>query len=495
MEYPILGENRKKRLTIRLPMLICFAMFAAWQMGVIYFSGTALSIGGRTPLPVSINNITLIIVAGYAATITYLLLLPRFVVLAERITASAALLSALVLYLPLPPAVLAGAFYFQCFCCVFMIGFEMSLIINLFAEETAVLHLGVAYAVSSFIIAILQNDLIPVPFSGFRIFMVTALVMMLIFFFRLPANIWPESVKKTDGLVCPKQLFAGVFILIFFGSAMTVFGTAVAEKVPHGVSVVFLSSVVYELTVYFLWKKFHVHFFRSISVLVVLAALAFATAIAALYVPALSLLACVFMGSGFSILAFTPLFSLLLAKRYPSKIIAPLGTFIAFLPVAMQTMMLEMFRDRIQMVYIIYLVIAVITVVLYLKMEPVLTYSFGGRPRVPLLPKVDVPDNTVSGQVPPPPPEESEAIERIASAKTDNLRTRAVDHLSGQEIRLAELIMQGYGNAEMAEILHITGNTVKGYRKTLYSKLQIHSRRELFELAESAPPIPVGKGG
>ncbi|MDR2884133.1 MAG: helix-turn-helix transcriptional regulator [Deferribacteraceae bacterium] len=67
-----------------------------------------------------------------------------------------------------------------------------------------------------------------------------------------------------------------------------------------------------------------------------------------------------------------------------------------------------------------------------------------------------------------------------------NLAVHAFDKLSGQELRLAELIMQGYTQKEIVEILKISDNTVRGYRKSLYSKLQIHSRKELFELAEMA---------
>jgi DNA-binding CsgD family transcriptional regulator len=70
---------------------------------------------------------------------------------------------------------------------------------------------------------------------------------------------------------------------------------------------------------------------------------------------------------------------------------------------------------------------------------------------------------------------------------TDHLKQiKTFDKLAGQEIRLAELIVQGYNNSEIMKILDITGNTVKGYRKSLYSKLQIHSRRELFELLEKS---------
>ena len=55
---------------------------------------------------------------------------------------------------------------------------------------------------------------------------------------------------------------------------------------------------------------------------------------------------------------------------------------------------------------------------------------------------------------------------------------------AGQETRIAELILMGYTNTEMASALNLTVDTVKVYRNNLYSKLQIHSKRELFELAQ-----------
>ncbi|MDR2869939.1 MAG: helix-turn-helix transcriptional regulator, partial [Deferribacteraceae bacterium] len=70
------------------------------------------------------------------------------------------------------------------------------------------------------------------------------------------------------------------------------------------------------------------------------------------------------------------------------------------------------------------------------------------------------------------------------SNKASGLEAHAFDKLARSEIRIAELIMQGYTNPEMASIMNTTVNTVKSYRKSLYSKLQIHSRQELFGLAE-----------
>jgi hypothetical protein len=58
-------ENEAKRLDLPLPLLMCFAMFTAWQMGMVYFSGQTMSVDGRTPLPVELGSMTALIAAGY----------------------------------------------------------------------------------------------------------------------------------------------------------------------------------------------------------------------------------------------------------------------------------------------------------------------------------------------------------------------------------------------------------------------------------------------
>jgi DNA-binding CsgD family transcriptional regulator len=73
-KHPLLAENEGRRLNLRLPWLVCFAMFAAWQMGMVYFSGQTMSVDGRTPLPVRVDDVTLIIAVGMV--ILYLLLQP-----------------------------------------------------------------------------------------------------------------------------------------------------------------------------------------------------------------------------------------------------------------------------------------------------------------------------------------------------------------------------------------------------------------------------------
>ena len=57
------------------------------------------------------------------------------------------------------------------------------------------------------------------------------------------------------------------------------------------------------------------------------------------------------------------------------------------------------------------------------------------------------------------------------------------DCLSEQEYILARLIPDGHTENSAAKTMNITLNTEKGYRKSLYFKLDIHSKRKLFDIA------------
>ena len=73
MKHAILRENEAKRLKVPFGLLLCFAMFCFWQMGFIYFMGPALSINGRTPLPISMDNVTAIIAISYVLCILWMI--------------------------------------------------------------------------------------------------------------------------------------------------------------------------------------------------------------------------------------------------------------------------------------------------------------------------------------------------------------------------------------------------------------------------------------
>ncbi|MBQ2752595.1 MAG: hypothetical protein IJF29_00575, partial [Firmicutes bacterium] len=161
----VLSHNESLRKEIPLRMLLCFSLFVTWQMGIIFFSSNTLSIGGRTPLPIDVDSTTLLVVAGYLLSILFMLAFPGKIVWAERVSAAIALAAILGLFLPTSPQTQVLLFYIHYFFCIFMIGFETALMVNLFSEKSTILHLTLMYPFAEFLVAILQNEWFPIPFS------------------------------------------------------------------------------------------------------------------------------------------------------------------------------------------------------------------------------------------------------------------------------------------------------------------------------------------
>jgi DNA-binding CsgD family transcriptional regulator len=251
------------------------------------------------------------------------------------------------------------------------------------------------------------------------------------------------------------------------------FGIAVAEDAAHGIFVYYLANAAAAFSVYLLWRRLGISPFRSVTVMAALGAIGFVLAIASLHLRGLSLLVCVLLGAGSAPLALNPFFgALLFSKRYPSRLIAPGIIGVAFLTVLLHTALLEAFRDHTTLRYAVYLAIAACTVILFLVLEPYLMYAFRGK---------SIFLEALEGRDPAQPPRDKETN---TNNKALALAENAFETLTGQELRIAELLLQGYSFKAAATALKISLNTAKGYGKNLYAKLGIHSMRELFALAE-----------
>jgi len=58
--------------------------------------------------------------------------------------------------------------------------------------------------------------------------------------------------------------------------------------------------------------------------------------------------------------------------------------------------------------------------------------------------------------------------------------------LTPREIEITELLLQGYTNKQIADMLHISVNTMKTHTRNIYSKLNVANKRELLQLAFSS---------
>lgn len=448
----ILKENEKKRISLSLPLLFCFSVFTVWQMGVVFFSSKSLSLDGKTPLPVTQDNSTAVIAVAYLVSILALIFLQKYSVVILRGTLTVSLVSMLLFYLPFSPEVIALFFYLQTFCCVFLIGFIGAVIINLFTLETELIDVAITSAVSGIAIALLQNDIFSVSYPIFHVVSIIANLLVLFSTFKFPKKIDVTYATKKSSLPKPKLFAAGVFLFVALTCLMTLFGSTVAEGVKHGVSIYNLNCAVGGVLIFVLWKKLSINPARIAVVLLGIGAVGFILAFVATIFPSLSLLACALIGLGYCVSLMSSFFGIMIFMRYPSKYIVPTIIVIALLTVLVHTALLDALRTNLSVLYIIYTAIALTVAVVFFILCPYTIFSL------------------------------REKKER--SNQSDERASDAFEILSGQEWRIANYILSGYSGGKIAEMMSITNDTMKSYRKTMYSKLQIHSKRELFELAE-----------
>ena len=475
MNHAILFENQKRRLTFSIGLLICFAMYSAWQMGYIYFMGPSLVIEGRTPLPISMDNITILIALGYVLAIIYMIAVPHLVVWAERISAIFALLSVLGLFLPLSDNALRLLVYLQTFLCCFMIGFESFIIVNFFNEKSTIEHLTIAYAVSTFVITIIQNDSIPFSFSAFRILIVIMLIMMLCFFFKLPTKkeACPIYVKKGDLIKPPVKLFIGIYTIVLVSCFIALCGPTSAAIVKNGVSIFYFAGTIGGLSLYILYKKANIHPLRTVSIFMVLSVIGFLCLFLASYVTIFAYIGCILTGLGTIACWLLPLYGVVLMKSYPSKYIVPCIMGIALTTVLIQSGVVEAFRNVPDMLNIVYMAIMVVLTPIYLRMEPFLIYTL--HRKISVVKNYEEDENAVSEEIEGSAENEEDADSCVVFEE-ESTAENLLSSLTKREREVLELISCGYSNGDIAKLLFISEHTVNDHTKKIYRKLDVHSR-------------------
>jgi len=435
--------------------LICFSMFNTWQMGFIFFSGPSLSVDGRTPLPISMDNVTSLIAIAYVLSIIYMIFVPRFVITAARISTAIALLTTFGLFFPLSPDILKILIYIQIFCCCFMIGFETFTIVNYFSEKSAIIHLTLAYGIALLLIAVIQNDVFKITFSTFRFLTVIMLFMLIYFFFQIPVDKekLPHFIKKTDSFTCPKKFFVSICILMFISCLMMLCGPAATGEIKNGISISYFADALCGLVIYFLYKKKNIHPLRSISVAMGLSVIGFVLLFTSSYVPALAYPACVLIGCGFIPCQFIPLYGVVLIKTYPSRFIAPLTITLALITVLIHSGLVEIFRDTPLLLHLAYFVLMSVLCAFYTMIAPFIINML--QQKVP---------KTLS----------EDSAKEIVPEK--EVRETVLSQLTKREYEVLNYLSLGYSNSDIAKILVISEHTVNDYTKKIYRKLNVHNR-------------------
>ncbi len=457
----LLFENEQKRRELPLWQLLCFAMFCVWQMGFIYYIGPALNIDGRTPLPISPDNLTLLIVAGYVLSILTMIFLPRTVIWLSRSATAVALAAAIGLFLPLGATALTCLIYIECFCCCYMIGFESTTMVHYFTGSSVTRHLLIAYPIAYTLIALIQSDFLSLDFSVFRILTVIMLGLLLLFYIKMPAKAGIRFVRREDGLVLPKRFLGGFMLLAFLGALLGVIAPAAAAEVEHGVFTAYIGCAVSSVALYLLARRTGKHPICFVTYIIGLSALGYVLLVISAYVPPLGLVAAALIGVGMAACALLPLFAMLVVKQYPSKLIVPSYIALAMLAVIVQSVLVEAFRTSEVLLNISYLAVVIVMAIIFVMLEPFLIYAIRRRFEEPASEPEEAPSATPAPAV--------QADHPLAA-------------LTKREREIVELISCGHSNADIGRILFISEDTVKTHAKSVYRKLGIHSRYELTAL-------------
>lgn len=433
-------------------------------MGVVFFSSQVLSLFGRIPFKLNDNIMFGIIAAGYIFSMLFMAVIPRKIIIVQRITLIIAFFTTFFALFPFGNEVVSLMFYITSFCCVFSIGTMSSEATLLFSLDTAWRDGIIGIAIGGIGIAFLQNEIIKINFSIFMIFSLIFIALLLYFHFKLPSKILVEFTSKKTNFKKPKIQLFGIFLLIILSTAFLLMATSIAETVQQGVSVMYGSASILAIVLFVFRKKNNSD--RIFSVYIMLTPMGFVCSIISTKITEFGLIACIFFG--FSVvLSCLYLFFLVTAfSFYPSRYIAVQGTFIGFILALIHSFGIEMFRNNLTFLYDIYLILSFGLMLGYYFAEPFFLYNLKNINNKNVE-KKDIGDSI----------KEIEISDKVLEKEEKVLRT-----LSLQEQNLVKLILQGYSETEIAKEMNIKLNTQKSYRKNVYSKLGIHSKRELFLL-------------
>lgn len=454
LQEKILQHNEEERIALSPIWITLFSCYLVWQMGIIFFSSDSLSLYGKTPIPIAANNTTWVIIFGYLISAFVLYVFPKNMVLILRSLMLLSIVASSMMYLPFPKIMIAILFYTQTFVCVFMICGYILLVITLLKLETELNRIGIGIFLLGICSAILHFESLNIPYIFFNGVAILCQMAVLAFLFYLPIQPKIHFVKKEDAFKMPCVLVFGFIFTGFFTGQLACFSNTIAESIPYGISVTHIFAALGALFFLFLRKKMDPG--KIFTIFVSFSALGFVTALASVNFPGLQYFAAALLGLAMIAYEFYTYFGIVVFSRYPSRLLAPLLAIFALAAAIVPILLQKLFRTQLVILYTIYGIASITLIIVYFITAPYFSYAL----------KLQRKNNS------------SNKIQK----EKESADFSPLDTLSLREKRLAQLILQGYTESSISKIMNISLNTQKGYRKNLYLKLQIHSKRELFEL-------------
>ncbi len=360
------NTDEKNRIAPSNLLMVCLAMYTIWQMGVVYFSGTTLSLYGRVPISVDYKIYLGLMITGYLAAIIVNILFIKKTILIGKIFICAALLCNLLTLIPAPSAFTLSMYYVSTFVCVFMIGVNYNVETYLLQNKSELKFVLISTGIVSLLIGVIQGDFFKMSFLAFEIVSVVLLTLILLAYFKLPKEIIADIVsakvswKRND---MPKQLKLGMYGAAFISTMILVFSLAVAETVKHGVGLFYLSGLISTLYFALLIYKVKLSPYKVYTFSFGMAAIGFVFSAISTQYPKLIYAAIVLFGmasiTGNMVGFLTNTVSTFSPTRFTGQVVVGIGFIVALL----QTLLLELLRDNVGVLYTSLSVLSLISLV------------------------------------------------------------------------------------------------------------------------------------
>ncbi len=339
--------------------------------------------------------------------------------------------------------------------------------------------------------AFLQNDSVALPFSVYNSVSCVCQIFIIVFLFSLPKKEVSFVHKSENGIKPPRLQLLGFMFLTFSTGIMICFASNYAESIKNGVSVLY-TGLVFGTVLFLILLKKGISMIKILRVLYFLAMFGFVVALSSETFLMLKHTACFILGMSFVCVEFYSYYGISVFTRYPSKWLAPITAVTALFAAEISMSLLSALRENITVLYGIYAAVSAAFVIVYSFLEPIFQFRIDDAKLSVNVVEAILNDKNAENEIDEncePVTSASDYSEPPAEIEFDENRESETElvgfsELTFRENELAELLLQGYTESTICEVMNISVNTQKSYRKSVYNKLDIHSKRELFEKYE-----------
>ncbi len=431
-----LNKYDQKNSTLPISILFLMSCYVIWQMGIIWLDANNSIISTYNLHPGFFSNLAVACVIVSVFSITTFTLKPNYAYKSCYIFSVISLITTVFLIFNKSPE--ACLYILVSSCSVMSIS---SLVIYFFTYNSKNLKKQIIFEMFGVAIInlIFHSDIVKLPSIVYNI---VAFILLLLFIIGLSCITDLKIIFNNQKKEKNASFYIGITVLIIIFHIVAVFGANIINQIKDGNTIFYIGAIFGSICYYLLNKtKIKKTYIPTIYISLFLLSLAFFN------INSLLNVTCFMLGMSGSLLFALPYYCNLVFKNTGSKNIYLIFNFVGISQVALMDAILSLTNNNIELLTTVYIIISIVALCIMFILN-----------------------NNINLK-----------IDKML--KLENKET-VFKTLTSSEISVADLLLKGHTNSEIAEHLHLSLNTIKFHIKSIYKKLNINSKKELISLFE-----------